>query len=142
VKVGKVGGGSKDREQLHRGLQFWIGHYRQIDQALDRAPIEGLPDRLVFGLDLFPGRVCRDFDVAQAGELFQGFLSGGGEPLQLPGHEIHHVVGIAPSADAFYVPLPSRRNWVEREQPLFGQRGKELDRKERIAAGLLLHQLG
>jgi hypothetical protein len=37
--------------------------------------------------------------------------------------------------------LPSRRDWVEREQLLFGQRGEELDRKERIASGLLLHQL-
>ena len=33
------------------------------------------------------------------------------------------------------------RDRVEREQPLFGQRGEELDREERIAAGLLLHQL-
>ena len=31
---------------------------------------------------------------------------------------------------------------VEREQPLLGQRGEELDREERIARGLLVHQLG
>ena len=66
MKVGKVGGASKDREHLHGGLQFRIGHQRQIDQALDRAPIEGLPDRLVFGLDLLPGRVRRQVDAEQA----------------------------------------------------------------------------
>ena len=55
--------GSKDREHLHGGLQFRIGHQRQIDQALDRAPIEGLPDRLVFGLDLLRGGVCRQVNA-------------------------------------------------------------------------------
>jgi len=44
-------------------------------------------------------------------------------------------------ADATDVPLPSQRNWVEREQPFFGQSGEELNREERIAAALLLHQL-
>jgi len=66
VKVGQVGGGSKERKRLHGGLQFRIGQERQIDQALDRAPIEGLPDRLVFGLDLLPGRVCRQVNAEQA----------------------------------------------------------------------------
>ena len=66
MKVGHVGGGSQDRERLHGGLLFRIGHQRQIDQALDRAPIEGLPDRLVFGLALLPRRVCRQFDAEQA----------------------------------------------------------------------------
>jgi hypothetical protein len=70
-----------------------------------------------------------------------GFLSGGGEALELSGHQIHHVVGVALGADAVYVPSPSWYGWVEREQLFFGQRGKELDRKERIAAGLLLHHL-
>ncbi len=65
-EVGKVGGGSKDREHLHGGLEFRIGHHRQIDQALDRAPIQGLPDRLVFGLDLLLGRVCRQVNSEQA----------------------------------------------------------------------------
>ncbi len=66
MNVGKVGGGGKDREHLHRSLQFRIGHYRQIDQALDRAPIEGLPDRLEFGLDLLEVRVCRQVNAEQA----------------------------------------------------------------------------
>jgi hypothetical protein len=37
--------------------------------------------------------------------------------------------------------LPSPRDRVEREQPLFGQRGEELDREEWIASGLLMQQL-
>ena len=39
------------------------------------------------------------------------------------------------------VPAPARRAMIEREQPLLGQRGKKLDREERIAGGLLVHQL-
>src|SRR5277367_6633302 len=70
MKVSEEGGRSKDREHLHGGLQFRIGHQREVDQALDRASIEGLPDRLVFGLDLIPSWVCGDVDaeLAQAGE--------------------------------------------------------------------------
>ena len=37
-----------------RRLQFRIGHQRQVDQVLDRTPVQGLPDRLVFSLDLLP----------------------------------------------------------------------------------------
>ena len=73
--------------------------------------------------------------------MLQAFLGGARKPLQLPGHEIHHVVGIALGADAIHIPLPSLRDLVERKQPLFGQRREELDREERIAARLLLHQL-
>jgi len=51
---------------LHDDLQFRIAHQGQINQALDRAPIEGLPDRLVFGLDLLLGRVGREVDAEQA----------------------------------------------------------------------------
>src|SRR6202165_1458442 len=80
-------------------------------------------------------------DIAQAGELFQGFLCGGGQPLELPGHEIHHVVGVALGTDAVDVPSPRPRYRVECQQPLVGQRDKELDREERIAAGLLLDEL-
>src|SRR3984957_19325039 len=65
MKVCKVGGGSEDREQLHCGLQFRIGHQRQIDQALDRAPGECPPDRVVFRLDLRRGRVRRHLDAEQ-----------------------------------------------------------------------------
>jgi len=66
MEVGKVGGLHQGREHLHGGLQFRIGHQRQVDQVLDRAPIQIAPDRLVFGLDLFPGRVCREVNAEQA----------------------------------------------------------------------------
>ena len=55
--------------------------------------------------------------------------------------QIDYVVGVAPGADAIDVPSPGRSDGVEREQPLLGQRREELDREERIAAGLLVHQL-
>ena len=41
MEVGKVGGSDQDREHMHGGLQFRIGHQRQIDQALDRARPRG-----------------------------------------------------------------------------------------------------
>ena len=66
LEVGKCGGASKDREHLHGCLYFRIGHQRQIDQTLDRAPAEGLPHRLVFGPDLLEGRVCRQVNAEQA----------------------------------------------------------------------------
>ena len=72
---------------------------------------------------------------------FRASCVGDGKPPQLPGHEIHDVVGVALGADAIDVPSPGGRDGVEREQPLLGQRGEELDREERIAAGLLVHQL-
>ena len=57
MKVGIVGRRHQRREYIHRGQDFRIGHQRQLDQALDRALIEEVPDRLVFGLDLLQGRV-------------------------------------------------------------------------------------
>lgn len=82
LDVGKVGGAEEDREHLHSGQQFRIGHQRQIDQALDRTFLQIAPHCIVFGLDLFPGRVRRDIDAekAQAGE---GAVDGLGSS-QLP----------------------------------------------------------
>src|SRR5260370_15184292 len=39
MEVGEVGGGSKDRENLHTRLQFRICLQRHIDQALDLATV-------------------------------------------------------------------------------------------------------
>ncbi len=112
--------------------------------AKDEPGVDGFPECCVHRLLCCPvnqGQRGDLGDIAQASELFQGFLGGGRKPLQLPGHKIHHVIGVAPGADAIHVPLPGPRDRIEREQPLFGQRGEELDREERIAAGLLLHEL-
>jgi len=51
MKVAKCGGAIRPRAPAWRSA-VPIGHHRQIDQALDRAPIEVLPDCRVFGLDL------------------------------------------------------------------------------------------
>ncbi len=74
----------------------------------DEPGVDGFPERGVDRLLRFPvdqGQGGDLGDIAQAGELFQGFLGGGGEPLQLPGHEIHHVVGEALGADATRCPI-------------------------------------
>ena len=78
-------------------------------QAKDEPSVDGFPECRVHRLLCFPvnqGQSGDLGDIAQAGELFQGFLGRRGEPLQLPGHEIHHVVGVALGADAIDVPLP------------------------------------
>ena len=69
------------------------------------------------------------------------------QAAQLRCHEIHDIVGEALGADARQVPAPARCRdpcWsgIEGQQRLFGQRGEELDREERIAGRLLEHQLG
>ncbi len=77
--------------------------------AKDEASVDGFPESRVHRLLCCPvnqGQSGDLGDVAQAGELFQGFLSGGGEPLQLPGQEVHDVIGVALGADVIDVPLP------------------------------------
>ncbi len=106
--------------------------------------VDGFPECRVHHLLCFPVNQGQDGDlgdIAQAGELYQGILGGSGEPLQLSGHEIHHVVGVALGANVIDVPAPGGCDGVEREQTLFGQCREKLDREERIAAGLLVHQL-
>ena len=79
--------------------------------------------------------------VTQAGEVLQGILRGDRQPLQFLDHEVHHVVGVVLGADTINVPCPDGRDGVEREQTLVGQRDQELNREERIAAGLLVYEL-
>src|ERR1700732_2759727 len=43
--------------------------------------------------------------------------------------------------NAIEIPGPARRVMVEAQQSLFGERLKKLDHEERIARGLLMHQL-
>src|SRR3984957_12640610 len=50
------------------------------------------------------------------------------------------MIGVVPGADAIDVPLPGERDGIEREEPFIGQRREELDREERIATGLRLHE--
>ena len=84
------------------------------------------------------GDIC---DVPKTGELFHRLLGGNGEPLHLFDQEVRNVVGVAPGADAIDVRSPGQRDRVEHEEPVFVQSHEELDREERITAGLLVHQL-
>src|SRR3984957_12541539 len=79
--------------------------------------------------------------VAEAGELLQRRLGLDREAGQSSAHEVHHVGGVPLGVNAIELPAPARRVMIEAEQPLVGQREKELDREERISAGLLLAQL-
>ena len=108
------------------------------ESGVDRFPERGVDRVLRFPENQGQGGDLDD--VTQAREVFEGVLCGGGKPLELCGHEFHHVVRVVLGADAIDVPLPGERDGVEREQPFLGQRREELDREERIPAGLLLHE--
>ena len=65
----------------------------------------------------------------------------GGQAGELAHHQVHHVFAIALGADALQVPEPAPGPGAEDEQLLLGQGGQELDREERIAAGLVVNQV-
>src|ERR1700692_215315 len=111
---------------------------------LDQLQTNGVPEIQTNVLAEFPqnDRKHRDLGgVAEAGELLQRRLGLDRQAGQSSDHEVHHVVGVPLSVNAIELPAPARRVMIEAEQPLVGQRDKELDREERIAAGLLLDQL-
>ena len=113
--------------------------------AQDEAGKNGLPQS---GVDILVGAVMDlvqrgDLgDVAETGQQSQRLLRGGGQSGQLGGHQIRHIVGEALGPDPRHVPCPGGRGRVECQQLLLGQRDDELDREERIAAGLCEHQFG
>ena len=79
-------------------------------------------------------------DVAETGQLLQrllGFLRQAGE---LPGHEVHDIVGIALGVDAIEIPRPPRLPVIKREQSLICKRIKKLKREERIAGCLVVYE--
>ncbi len=113
-------------------------------QALDEFQANRLPQVPV---DLFlrcPAhereRLCVR-TVAEAGELLQPLLRRGRQPVQLSDHQVDDVGRVPLRVDALEVPRPACRLMVEREQPLVGESGDELDHEERVAARLLAQQL-
>src|SRR3984893_1203377 len=52
------------------------------------------------------------------------------------------TVGVPLGAKAIELPVPARRVMIEAEQPLFGERGDELNGEKRIAASFLVRQSG
>ena len=80
--------------------------------------------------------------VPEAGDLFQCAQRGAREAAQLSRHKVNHVVGDALGPDPIHVPPQARRVGVEHERPLVRQSGDKLSREERVALGLLEHQLG
>ena len=80
--------------------------------------------------------------VSEAGELLQRIASRGGQAAELPGHELHHIVGVTLEVNARDVPGPLRMRVIEREQALLDERVDELSDEERISGGPLMHQLG
>ena len=64
-----------------------------------------------------------------------------GQPVQLPDHEVHYIIGVAYGVNAIEVPRPSRIAMVEREQALFSERREELNGEKRIASRLFINEL-
>ena len=80
-------------------------------------------------------------DVSETGHLLQGSLRCGRQPGEFPEHEVHDVIGVSLGVNAIEVPGPARRIMVEGEHSFFGERKHELNGEERVATGLLEHQL-
>ena len=80
-------------------------------------------------------------DVAETGQLLQRVLRFGRQAGELSDHEVHDVVGVSLGVNAVEIPGPARRIMIEGEHSLFGERRDKLNGEERIAAGLLVHQL-
>ena len=80
-------------------------------------------------------------DVAQAGKLLQRLLRFDRQSRYLANQEVHHIIGVALVVNAIEIPGPERPVVIEAEQALFGECVKKLNHEERIAGGLLMHQL-
>jgi len=79
--------------------------------------------------------------VSQARQLLEGLLGVDGQAVQLPDHEVHHVLGVPRGVHALEVPRPAPLAMLEGEHPLVRERGQELHGEKRIAGRLVVHQL-
>src|SRR5467141_4570099 len=112
-------------------------------QVLDQLEANGVPEIRTDILVRFSenDRKHRDLgDIAEAGKLLQRSLGLEGQAGQLPNHKVYHIVGVPLGVNAIELPVPARRVMIEAEQPLFGERGNELNGEKRIATRLLVHQ--
>jgi len=89
--------------------------------------VDGLPQRRMDPLLRFlvkPGSGATSATVAKARPSRFIACWAGWKPLHLFDQEIRDVVGVAPGSDAIDVPSPGWRDGVEREEPVFVQRGE------------------
>ncbi len=84
-------------------------------------------------------------NVAKTGELPYRLLRFDRQAGQLADHEVDDIVGVTlvvnAIVNAIEIPAPARRGIVKAEQALFGEGVKKLNHEERIAGGLLTHEL-
>jgi hypothetical protein len=85
------------------------------------------------------GRLCI---VPETGKLFQNFPCDRRQAVQLAEHEIDNIVCVALGPNALEIPDPGGHPRIEREESFLGQGAEKLDRKEWIAAGLLVYKRG
>src|SRR5277367_2148125 len=111
---------------------------------MDNEPsADSLPKRRMhrfLGLRVYDAQHADLRHITQAGKVLQGILHGDRQSLQSLDHEIHNAVGVVLGTDTSNVPYPDGLDGVEREQTLLGQCDHELNREERISAGLLLYE--
>ena len=125
---------------LHPVVDEPVGAFQALDQLLTNRLPQRRVDLLLRGPE--NDRKHRDLgDVAEAGELLQRLLRFDRQAGQLADHEVHDIVGVTLGVNALEIPAPARRVMIEGEQALFGERVKKLNHEERIAGGLLMHQL-
>src|ERR1700728_2341706 len=88
------------------------------------------------------GRKHRDRgDIAEIGKLLQRLLRFDRQPGHLANQKVHYIIGVTLGVNAIEIPRPARHIMIEVEQALFRERVKKLNDEERVAGGLLLHQL-
>src|SRR5262249_43304741 len=118
-----------------------VGHLQAFDQLLTNTLPEGRVHRSLRHLQ--DDRQRRDIcGITQTGQLLKRLLCFGRQTSQLPEHEVHHVLGVPLGVNAADVPGPAALSVVEGEQTLGLESGQKLGREERIAARLVIDQLG
>ena len=79
--------------------------------------------------------------ISETGELSQRGLRFRRQLTELGDHQLDHVLRVFLGADVIEIPGPRARGRIECDQAFVGECGQEPDRKERIAAGLLVDEL-
>src|SRR5579871_5489618 len=79
--------------------------------------------------------------MSNAGKLPECSASRRWKPVQLVGHEVHNVVGIAQGANGIQIPAPSGVFMVENNQLLFNQGLEKLNGKKWVAGSFAVNEL-
>ncbi|MFY0533374.1 hypothetical protein [Nannocystis pusilla] len=130
-------------ERIGRLLDAIVEEFVRAGHAEDEPCLNGLREgglRVLLRAALDQRQVGILRGVSQTRELLQRLLGRWRQPLELPDHQLDHVVGEALLADLRDVPAERSRAPVEPDQAFFAERVEELDGEEGVAGRLLVDQ--